>query len=263
MRPGGEADDRAGSVIDGKYRVLRLVGEGGMGTVYEAEHLVLGRRVALKFLRAHSARNPRMVERFLREARSAAAVGSEHIVDMIDVGMAENGLPFIVMEFLVGENLAGLLRRKRPLEVDDAIDITTQVCNAVDAVHRRGIIHRDLKAENVFLIEKGVRRNFVKILDFGVCKFSEATTGPDTSVGVALGTPVYMAPEQARGDRDLDARVDVYAIGVMLYHMVTGRVPFDADSPLTILLKHADETPVPPRKAARHVRDAAAGRAIS
>ncbi len=218
-----------GRTLAGKYRLLGLLGEGGMGAVYLAEHVRLGRQVAVKRLRRDLARDPRAVRRFQREARAATAATHHHIVEIVDIGAAEDGAPFIVMEYLRGRSLAGLLRSEGRLDPSRACLIVGQALAALAAVHERGIVHRDLKPDNVFLTPRGAQRDYVKLLDFGISKMrSEEPAGLTlTRTGVTMGTPYYMSPEQARGSRDIDHRVDLYAAGIMLYECLTGRVPFD------------------------------------
>jgi serine/threonine protein kinase len=222
-----------GRTIAGRYRVLALVGEGGMGAVYVAEHLMIGRKVALKRLHPELASDEKAVARFQREARAAAATGHEHIVEVIDLGFGEDGAPFLVMEYLRGRSLSEVLRMDGTLEPRRACRIVGQVLTALGAVHRRGIVHRDLKPDNVFLTQKRNDADFVKVVDFGISKMQK-DEGENamalTRTGVMLGTPFYMSPEQARGMKDLDHRVDLYGAGVMLYECLTGRVPFEGEN---------------------------------
>ncbi|MGB0678485.1 MAG: serine/threonine protein kinase [Polyangiales bacterium] len=213
-----------------RYRVVDLISEGGMGAVYLAEHLFLGRRVALKRLHPRLANNPKAIARFRREARAAAALKHDHIVDILDLGFDDDGAPFLVMEYLEGETLAAKLERQGALPPRRACHIVGQVLAALASVHAKQIIHRDLKPDNIFLLRRGRRRDHVKVLDFGVSKVKHASQDhlDLTKTGVMLGTPYYMSPEQARGDRDLDHRIDIYAVGVLLYECLTGLMPFEA-----------------------------------
>ncbi|MBN1774786.1 MAG: protein kinase [Deltaproteobacteria bacterium] len=232
-------DGRLGTVLAGRYRIARRIGEGGMGVVYEAEHVELGKPVALKILREDFTHKQDLVERFKQEARSAASIGHENIIDVSDFGTTEDGGIFFAMELLRGEDLADLLQREVRLPLERAARIIAQMCRALHAAHQKGIIHRDLKPENVFLVRKEERRDVVKVLDFGIAKMTtlDAEGRRLTKTGVIFGTPEYMAPEQARG-QTLDLRVDVYATGVMLYEMLAGKVPFTGESFMAILTQH-------------------------
>ena len=219
-----------GRTIEGRYRIVGILGEGGMGAVYAAEHLLLGRKVALKRLHPELAADEAAVARFQREARAAAATGHEHIVEILDMGYAEDGAPFLVMEYLTGENLAQALRREARLAPARACYVVGQILAGLEAVHDKGIVHRDLKPDNVFLTRKQGRNDYVKLLDFGVSKMrsSDGTEpNPLTRTGVMMGTPHYMSPEQASGTRTIDHRVDLYAVGVILYECLSGTLPFD------------------------------------
>ncbi len=218
-----------GRVVAGRYEILGLLGEGGMGAVYEAKHLHLGRKVAIKRLHPELAKDESAVRRFQREARAAGTIGHDHIVDVLDLGFAEDGAPYLAMELLVGESLADRLRRAGRLDPRRAARIAGEMLSALEAVHGRGVIHRDLKPDNVFLCRQGGRRDFVKVLDFGISKV-RGVAGADTEgltrTGAMMGTPHYMSSEQAQGRKDLDHRVDIYAIGVILYECLAGELPF-------------------------------------
>ncbi len=216
-----------GAELEGRYRILRSLGEGGMGAVYEAEHTALGRRVAIKVLHAHVARVPDAVRRFEREARAAAEIGHPNIVEVFDVG-THLGEPFLVMELLRGETLADRLSRPELIDARAACRIVGYVLSALASAHAKGIIHRDLKPENVFLVP-GDPTDGVKLLDFGISKFRRAgaTLLQTTQEGIPLGTPGYMAPEQWMGRRDIDHRADIFAVGVMLYELLTGGLPYE------------------------------------
>ncbi|RMH40155.1 MAG: serine/threonine protein kinase [Deltaproteobacteria bacterium] len=244
-----EDDPRAfiGQVIDGRYRVLELIGEGGMGRVYLAEHVEIGRRVALKILHPVYSRLPELVERFRREARAASRIGHPHIVDVTDSGTTQDGSVYFVMEYLEGVELASVIDREGALDTARALHIAGQICRALAAAHNAGIIHRDLKPENVFLTVREGTSDFVKVLDFGIAKSAEAEEARNsrlTHPGMAMGTPEYMAPEQAAG-RPADARTDVYAVGAILYEMLTGRAPYTGDNFMEILSKKASQDPDP------------------
>ncbi len=225
-----EREFAAGHIIAGKLRIVRRLGAGGMGSVYEVEHEITRHRRALKLLHAQMVQVPSIVERFLREASAAGRIGNPHIVETFDAGRLDSGEPYIVMELLHGRTLAELLDTSGPLELEAACEILMQACAAVAAAHAVGIVHRDLKPENLFL--SGPDQSFVKILDFGISKFDAYATGVEalTIDGSPLGTPYYMAPEQVQGERTVDGRADVYALGVLLYECLTGQKPFVADT---------------------------------
>ncbi len=218
-----------GRVVAGRYEILGLLGEGGMGAVYEAQHLHLGRKVAIKRLHPELSKDESSVRRFQREARAAGTIGHDHIVDVLDLGFAEDGAPYLAMELLVGESLADRLRRAGRLDPRRAARIAGEILSALEAVHGRGVIHRDLKPDNIFLCRRGGRRDFVKVLDFGISKV-RSVAGADTEgltrTGAMMGTPHYMSAEQAQGRKDLDHRVDLYAVGVILYECLAGELPF-------------------------------------
>jgi serine/threonine-protein kinase len=244
-----------GTVLDERYVVMERVGEGGMGVVYEARHNVLGKRIAVKVLRDQVAERSEAAARFQQEARLASATGHEHIVDITDFGRTPDGRLYLAMEFLEGPSLAELLAREGTLDEGRLVAIVRQVVSALGAAHQKGIIHRDMKPENILLIDReiGGRREFVKLVDFGISKVREAGAEDSdvklTSTGMVLGTPLYMSPEQARGETDLDHRIDIYAVGVIMYELLTGRVPFPGQNYLGVISKHLTEEPVPPRKA--------------
>ena len=237
---------RVGTVLEGKYTLVRLLGEGGMGEVYEARHTKIGRRAAVKFLHGEFARKPEAAQRFENEARAAGEVEHENIAGVYDVGGLPDGTQYLVMEFLDGEDLDGALKRERRLPLARAADILMQACLGLEVVHRRGIVHRDLKPANLFLTKRANGTDLVKILDFGIAKLRrpEGNVGA-TGTGVALGTPYYMSPEQARGDREIGPRSDVYALGVIFYELLSGRRPHDGDSLLQILHHILTQAPTP------------------
>src|SRR5262245_3437632 len=240
--------DLIGAEIDGRYRVLELIGEGGMGKVYLAEHVEIGKRVALKVLHPSYSRMPDLVERFRREARAASKIGHPNIVDVTDSGTTADGSVYFVMEYLEGVELGSVIERQGALDVARALKITGQICRALAAAHREGIIHRDLKPENIFLITRDGTADVVKVLDFGIAKTTEAEAARErrlTSPGMAMGTPEYMSPEQAAG-RPADARCDVYALGAIMYEMVTGIPPYTGDNFMEILTKKATVDPPAP-----------------
>ncbi len=217
-----------GRVIDEKYALARLIGRGGMGAVYEAEHLGLGRRVALKLVDADFASDESVVTRFAREARATSTIDSEHVVSAFDVGVAD-GRPYLVMELLRGEDLGQRMRRAGRVPLDEALHVTAQVLRGLARAHDAGIVHRDLKPDNVFLVRRDVDPLFVKLVDFGVSKVQRSTSGTVplsiTSKGAVIGTPLYMSPEQAQALPDVDGRADVWSAGVMLFECLAGRTP--------------------------------------
>ncbi len=231
----------------GRYRIVRALGEGGMGVVYEAEHPGLGKRVALKTLRPSFADDDEVVARFVREGMAAARIRHPNVVDVTDVG-TERGLPYLVMEMLDGATLGALIERG-PIDPESVASLLLPVCAAVAAAHARGVLHRDLKPDNVFLARTPHGPAQPKVLDFGIAKI--LGDGADlslTSTAAVLGTPFYMSPEQARGARDLDARADQYALGVMLYECATGQKPFQASSLLALAAEITNGTLRPPRE---------------
>ncbi len=237
-----------GAEVDDRYRVIELLGEGGMGKVYLAEHVEIGKRVALKVLHPSYSRMPDLVERFRREARAASKIGHPNIVDVTDSGTTNDGSVYFVMEYLEGVELGSIIDREGAIDVARALKIAGQICRALSAAHAQGIVHRDLKPENVFLITRDGAADVVKVLDFGIAKTTEAEAARErrlTSPGMAMGTPEYMSPEQAAG-RPADARCDVYALGAILYEMVTGAAPYSGDNFMEILTKKATQDPPPP-----------------
>jgi len=234
-----------GTVLAGKFRVVSLLGEGGMGRVYEIEHELTKHRRALKLLHASMAAMPSVVERFLREASAAGRVGNPHIVETFDAGVLETGAPYLVMEMLRGRPLSARISEgKMPLP--EVVDLIGQAAAGVHAAHNAGIVHRDLKPDNLFITDGADGRPFVKILDFGISKFDPQKTGglQLTQEGAALGTPYYMPPEQIRGEGNIDARADVYALGVILYECLAGVRPFEADTlPQLAIMIHTGQPP--------------------
>ncbi|HEX3773644.1 MAG TPA: serine/threonine-protein kinase [Polyangiaceae bacterium] len=237
-----DEDPLVGHLLDGSYEVLRVIGEGGMGRVYEARHTRLHtKRFAVKLLHHELARQPEVVTRFQREAEAASALTHPNVVGVYDVNTSADGRPYIVAELLEGEELGNYLERVGKLQVVEAVHIVRQVCRALGAAHAHGIVHRDVKPENVFLASPNA---VVKVLDFGISKVAEFSDGL-TKTGTVMGTPDYMAPEQARGDR-VDARADIYAVGAILYRALTGRKPFDGLDPMAILTAVLTEEPERP-----------------
>ena len=237
-----------GTHLDGKYLVRRLIGEGGMGLVYEAEHVEIGRRVAIKILHSRYTREPDVVSRFRSEARAATRIGHPHIIDVFDSGTTVDGAVYLVMEFLDGRDLGWVIGDSSPLSAVRSMSIARDICEALAAAHKASILHRDLKPENIFLVNTPgppARVDFVKVLDFGIAKTLDAVTEKSkhqTTPGVAMGTPEYMAPEQAAG-KDVDARADIYSVGAILYEMLSGAPPHEGDNVMEVLTKKATIVP--------------------
>ncbi len=240
---------RAGDIIKEKYKLTRLCGAGGMGEVFEAVNIRIDRKVAIKLLKPDLVSRSSIVERFLREARSAGQVGSEHIVEILDVDETEEGVPFLVMEYLEGQDLGRLLYYDGPLEPSRAVGLVLQACRGLEAAHRKGIIHRDVKPANLFLSRREDGTEWLKILDFGIAKF-RGPLAPDqaslTVTGSTVGTPRYMAPEHLREAKNVDERADVFSLGVILYESLTGDHPFQADTFADLIIQMVTVGPTPP-----------------
>lgn len=245
-----ETDGRwLGRIVGGRYAIDAVLGRGGMGVVYAGRHVTVGRAVAVKVLRSDLTRNAEALKRFEREAYAAAAIGHPNIVEVLDFGHSAEGDAYLVMERLEGEDLASRLRRVGRLDVASAVSIARQVAEALGAAHAKGIVHRDLKSENVFLIQRD-GRDFVKVVDFGISKVLETdgATGPITHDGTVLGTPQYMAPEQGTDGAQADHRADLYALGCILFEMLSGSVPYPGRVAVEVLYKHVHQ-PVPKLRA--------------
>lgn len=235
-----------GKEVDGRYKILSLVGMGGMGAVYEAEHALIGKKVALKTLHADFAANKSVIDRFRREAKAASATGHEHIVNVTDLGDLPDGSPYLVMELLEGEDLGKLIEREGALQVGRVAKIAHQICDALAAAHEKEIVHRDLKPDNVYLIKRRDGKDFVKIVDFGISKMREGNQEMGlTRTGMAIGTPAYMSPEQAQGLKEVNHRTDIYAVGVIMYEMLTGELPYMAETYPMLLIKIISGNPDP------------------
>ncbi|MEO8701958.1 MAG: serine/threonine-protein kinase [Kofleriaceae bacterium] len=240
----------------GQYRIIRKIGAGGMGTVFVGEHILLGRRAAIKTLLPALSVQREIVDRFFTEARATSAISDPGVVQVFDFGYHVDGTAYIVMELLAGESLAARLDRLGKLSAREALRITRQIAGALAAAHAQSIVHRDLKPENMFLIADGeaVAGERAKLLDFGICKISDDPTL--TQTGVMLGTPVYMSPEQCQGSKEVDHRADIYGLGCVLFHMLTGRPPFDCEGTGEFIVAHLQETPPLPTKLVATLPDA-------
>jgi tRNA A-37 threonylcarbamoyl transferase component Bud32 len=238
-----EADELVGQLVDARYRVESVLGIGSMGIVYVARHLTVGKRVALKVLRQQFVQDAEVTQRFAAEATAATAIGNAHIVDTLDFGKLQNGSAYQVMEFLEGQMLSEALRAQPRMPLERILNIARQVAEGLGAAHEAGIVHRDLKPDNVFLVDREQNHDFVKILDFGIAKFGVGQNDL-THAGAVFGTPNYMAPEQALG-KATSAGTDIYALGVILYELASGAVPFQGESPIAVLTRHATEQPEP------------------
>lgn len=226
-----------GTLIAGKYRVERVLGSGGMGVVVEATHAALGQRVAIKLLSPEFADAPEVVARFFREARISAKLDSEHVVRVTDFGQTEAGMPFLVMEMLVGHDLSAELAHKQRLAIPEAVDLALQACEGMAHAHAAGLVHRDLKPGNLFLVQRPGRRPLLKVLDFGISKEpGENGVRSLTQENTVLGTPHYMSPEQVMSSKKVDARTDQHALAVILFEMLTGTMPYDGDTPTQVLV---------------------------
>jgi len=229
----------------GNYKITAKLGEGGMGVVYLAEHPVIGKKVAIKAIHPELSKNPEVISRFMTEAKSVNQIGNEHIVDISDFGNTDDGEFFFVMEFLQGDSLSDRISRDHRFQAPRALKIGAQVADALAASHEHGIIHRDLKPENIYLITRGSVADFVKVLDFGLAKLTQGDekVSHKTRTGSVMGTPYYMSPEQCEGRADVDHRSDIYALGVILFEMLTGKVPFGGEGYGEIIVKHITQAP--------------------
>jgi tRNA A-37 threonylcarbamoyl transferase component Bud32 len=236
-------------VVNGKFRIEALLGQGGMGKVYRAKHLTLDRPVVLKMLHPDFSTDPQVVQRFQREARAASRLNHPNSIAVLDFGAAEDGTLFMAMEYLAGRDLARIIADEFPLGEARIVRIGAQILSALAEAHAQGIVHRDLKPENVMVEPRRGEADFVKVLDFGIAKITApgANEPKLTAAGLVCGTPEYMSPEQARG-ADIDSRSDLYSMGVILYQLATGELPFQSDTPVGYLTKHLAEQPIPARE---------------
>jgi serine/threonine protein kinase len=253
---------RPGDIIAGKYEVERVLGVGGMGVVVAARHVQLGHRVAVKFMNGDAANAERAIERFLREARAAAVLTSDHVARVIDVGTLESGAPYMVIEYLAGLDLRERLEREGPMPIPTAVDYLLQACDAIAEAHASGIVHRDLKPANLFLATDRNGAALVKVLDFGISKFNELGEPADgqdlTATGAVMGSPGYMSPEQVRSAKHVDGRSDIWSLGVILYELLTGVSPFQGETLGETLARIVSEDPAPIEELRRDVPPALA-----
>jgi eukaryotic-like serine/threonine-protein kinase len=241
-------EPKAGLLVAGKYRIERVIGEGGMGIVVAATHEGLDQKVAIKFLAPEAIRNPEVVERFMREAKVAAKVRSEHVARVSDVGRVDGSTPFIVMEYLEGADLAGMIDTQKPLPIDEVCEIGLQACEALAEVHAAGIVHRDLKPSNLFITRRADGSPCLKLLDFGISKFttSPGDDGADpalTATATVMGSPSYMSPEQLKSTKEVDARTDVWSLGAVLYEALTAKPAFRGETVPQVVAMIASEEP--------------------
>ena len=259
-----DPDDLCGALLADRYRLLRILGQGGMGYVYLAQHVGLDKPIAVKVLGTRWARQPEFRDRFLVEVKATSKVRHENVIEVTDFGETPNGSVFMAMELLRGEALSELIAREGPLPWPRAKGIALQVCRALHAAHDKGVLHRDVKPENCFRMKRGANKDFIKMLDFGLAKIFGDELDPHSSLtraGAIFGTPEYMSPEQARGKK-CDGRTDVYAAGVLIYELVTGQVPFSGETFMDVLTKQCteppadspDEGPVVPQRGMRGCR---------
>jgi serine/threonine protein kinase len=239
-------DELVGQMLTERYRIDERISEGGMGTVYRATHVLMDKRVAIKVLHPSLAADDKIVARFSREARAASRISHPHALNVTDFGESESGVVFLVMEFLDGKTLKEVIQSESPLPLARVVEIIKQVAGALDAAHREGVVHRDLKSDNIMLIEAPNGSDWAKVLDFGIAKIKETAGNTDpglTAPNLIIGTPQYMSPEQCSQASEIDSRSDIYSLGIIVYEMLTGHVPFTAESPTAIMMKHLQDPP--------------------
>ncbi|HEY6188015.1 MAG TPA: protein kinase [Pyrinomonadaceae bacterium] len=257
-------DGLVGQTLADKYRVEEFLSHGGMGTVYRGTHILMDKTVAIKVLHPALAADDKIVARFSREARAASRISHPHALNVTDFGESQNGVVFLIMEYLHGKTLKEVIHEGGPMALTRIVEIIRQVCGALDAAHAEGVIHRDLKSDNIMLIDVG-GGDWAKVLDFGIAKIQESVGNTDpalTSPNLIIGTPQYMSPEQCSQASELDARSDIYSLGVILYELLVGHVPFIGESPTAIMMKHLQE-PAPSVLDERKDIPAAVGRVVT
>jgi len=240
-----ESSLKPGDTVEGRYRIVKMLDQGGMGTVFLAEHVLIQRRVALKVLRPEYAENADVLDRFMKEARAAGTLGHPNIVESTDMGFTREGVPYIVFEYLEGSVLSDEVYRVGGMPVRRAVRIARQITSALSAAHAAGIVHRDLKSDNVFLTDREEASDHVKVIDFGISRFLEAEDERSSARNTVMGTPQFMAPEQILTPDNVDQRADIYALGVILYEMLTARRPFQNDDPEALLHSIVKDAPPP------------------
>ena len=239
-------DELVGQVLNDRYRIDERISEGGMGTVYRATHVLMDKRVAIKVLHPSLAADDKIVARFSREARAASRISHPHALNVTDFGESQTGVVFLVMEYLDGKTLKEVIHADGPMPLPRVVEVIRQVSGALDAAHAEGVVHRDLKSDNIMLMEVQNGSDWAKVLDFGIAKIKEPVGGTDpalTAPNLIIGTPQYMSPEQCSQASEIDSRSDIYSLGVIIYEMLTGHVPFTGDSPTAIMMKHLQEPP--------------------
>ncbi|MBD0325912.1 MAG: protein kinase [Pyrinomonadaceae bacterium] len=238
-------DPLVGQTLADKYRIEELINEGGMGTVYRSTHVLMEKTVAIKVLHPALAADDKIVARFSREAKAASRISHPHALNVTDFGEAENGVVFLVMEYLHGKTLKDIIHESGPMPLPRVVEIIRQVCGALAAAHNEGVVHRDLKSDNIMLVDVSGGGDWAKVLDFGIAKITEKV-GQDpalTAPNLIIGTPQYMSPEQCSQASEIDARSDIYSLGIILYEMLVGHVPFTGESPTAIMMKHLQDAP--------------------
>ncbi len=237
-------DELLGQTLAGKYRIEEYINAGGMASVYRATHVLMDKRVAVKILHASLAADDTTVARFTREAKAASRISHPHALNVTDFGESDNGVVYLVMEYLDGRTLKQVINEESPLALTRISEITRQVCDALDAAHAEGVVHRDLKSDNIMLGEVGTFHDWVKVLDFGIAKIQEPLGTPDanlTAPNIVIGTPHYMSPEQCAQSATIDYHTDIYSFGIILFEMLTGHVPFTGDSATAVMMQHLQE----------------------